>query len=68
MKELLTEAGIIISFKLIQFSNIWYPNSSIEVGKDADIVIYSGDPFDYDTVVDYVLINGEIVYKREGLK
>lgn len=41
---------------------------SIEVGKDADIVIYSGDPFDYDTVVDYVIINGEIVYKREGLK
>ncbi len=34
---------------------------SIEIGKDADIVIWSGDPFHYLTNVDMVMINGKIV-------
>ena len=37
---------------------------SIEVGKDADIVIYDGDPLHYMTKVISVMINGEIVYKN----
>ncbi len=32
---------------------------SIEIGKDADIVICSGDPFEISSVTRYVLINGE---------
>ncbi len=40
---------------------------SIEEGKDADIIILDGNPFDYRTYVDYTLINGEILYdKRES--
>ena len=31
---------------------------SIEVGKDADLVLYTGDPFEYLTHVCYVFING----------
>jgi imidazolonepropionase-like amidohydrolase len=37
---------------------------SIEKGKDADIVIFNGDPLYYKTRVDQVLINGNSVYKR----
>ncbi len=33
---------------------------SIEVGKDADIVIWSGDPFHYMTVPTNVIVNGKI--------
>jgi len=38
---------------------------SLEVGKDADVVIFSGHPFDYRTVAEVVMINGEIVHQRE---
>jgi imidazolonepropionase-like amidohydrolase len=34
---------------------------SIEVGKDADIALYDGDPFEYATHCVGVLINGELV-------
>jgi imidazolonepropionase-like amidohydrolase len=38
---------------------------SLEVGKDADIVVLSGDPLDYRTVTELVLIDGEVAYVRE---
>lgn len=38
---------------------------SLEAGKDADVVIFSGHPFDYKTKVDMTIINGKIVYTRE---
>ncbi|MDR9364428.1 MAG: amidohydrolase family protein [Balneolaceae bacterium] len=38
---------------------------SIEEGKDADIVLYDGDPFEYVTHIEGVIINGEIVYDGE---
>ena len=34
---------------------------SIEVGKDADIAMYDGDPFEYTTHAIGVIINGEVV-------
>src|SRR5690554_2794280 len=34
---------------------------SIEVGKDADIVLFDGNPFEYTSHVCVVIINGEIV-------
>jgi imidazolonepropionase-like amidohydrolase len=37
---------------------------SIDVGKDADLVIWSGHPFDFRSYVEKTFINGEIVYKR----
>jgi imidazolonepropionase-like amidohydrolase len=37
---------------------------SLEPGKDADIVIFSGYPFDYKTKVDVTIINGKAVYRR----
>jgi len=37
---------------------------SIEKGKDADLVILSGDPFKIRSVVDRTFINGKVVYAR----
>ena len=37
---------------------------SLEVGKDADIVIRSGDPLDPRSRVELVLIDGEVQYDR----
>jgi imidazolonepropionase-like amidohydrolase len=38
---------------------------SIEKGKDADLVIWSGHPFETLTVAEQVFIDGEKVYQRE---
>lgn len=38
---------------------------SLEMGKDADIVVFSGHPFDYRTVVELVLVDGQIAHRRE---
>ncbi|MGP4078933.1 amidohydrolase [Pseudalkalibacillus sp. R45] len=38
---------------------------SLEEGKDADLVIWSGDPFDLRNSVETTIINGEIVYNNE---
>ena len=37
---------------------------SLEVGKDADIAIFSGHPFDFRTQVEKVIVDGKIVFKR----
>jgi imidazolonepropionase-like amidohydrolase len=39
---------------------------SLEVGKDADIVILSGHPLDAHAQVEMVLIEGEIVFERKN--
>lgn len=38
---------------------------SLEPGKDADLVVFSGHPFDYRTVVELVLVDGQVAYRRE---
>jgi len=38
---------------------------SLEAGKDADLVVFSGHPFDYRTVAELVLVDGQVAYKRE---
>jgi imidazolonepropionase-like amidohydrolase len=38
---------------------------SLEVGKDADIVVFDGHPFDYRTVAHLVLVDGQVAYLRE---
>jgi len=41
---------------------------SIEKGKDADLVILTGDPFEVKSVVDRTLINGKAVYTRPPIE
>lgn len=38
---------------------------SLEVGKDADLVVFSGHPFDYHTVTELVLVDGQVAYKTD---
>ncbi len=37
---------------------------SIEVGKDADLVIMNGHPFEMNTDALYTLVDGEIAFRR----
>ena len=37
---------------------------SIEEGKDADLVVMDGDPFDYRSLVDLTIVNGRVLYDR----
>lgn len=38
---------------------------SLEVGKDAHIVVFSGDPLDFNSFVEKVFIDGILAYERE---
>ncbi len=38
---------------------------SLEPGKDADLVLYDGDPFEYTSHVEAVVVDGEVAYRRE---
>jgi imidazolonepropionase-like amidohydrolase len=38
---------------------------SIEQGKDADLVILSGEPFDFRSRVEKVIVNGKVVYEHK---
>ena len=35
---------------------------SIDVGKDADMVILSGEPLEFSTRVEKVIVNGKVVF------
>ncbi len=37
---------------------------SIEVGKDADLIVLTGEPLDIATWVEYTIVGGEVVYDR----
>ena len=37
---------------------------SLERGKDADIVIYQGDPFDYRLMPEVTIVSGRVLYER----
>ncbi len=37
---------------------------SIEVGKDADVVIWDGHPYHYMTKPDFVFVNGDIAHQK----
>lgn len=41
---------------------------SLEVGKDADLLVLNGPPLDYRTYVETAVVNGNIVYERAKAK
>lgn len=47
-----------------EINNIQDRVGSIEIGKDADVVIWDGHPLHYLTKTDYVFVNGEIVHQK----
>ena len=40
---------------------------SLEIGKDADLVITDGCPFSIETTVKKVIIDGKIAFEDEGI-
>lgn len=52
-----------VTIKAAELNNIDDRVGSIEVGKDADIVIWNNHPLHYMTKPDYVFINGNIAHK-----
>lgn len=58
------EALKAITINPAEIMGIAHRVGSIEVGKDADIVIFSGHPFAWKTQVEKTMIDGEIVYER----
>ena len=55
------EAITLMPAKRIGISNLV---GSIEVGKDADLVILSGEPLNISTWVEQTIIDGKVVYER----
>jgi len=53
-----------VTIEAAKLNHIDHLVGSIEVGKDADIVIWSGHPFHYLTKTDKVIINGEVVHSK----
>ena len=53
-----------ITINAAEFTGISDKLGSLEEGKDADIVIWSKFPLDWQTSPKYVIINGKIVYKK----
>ncbi|MDP4181051.1 MAG: amidohydrolase [Bacillota bacterium] len=61
-----TEALKSITINAAKITGIDDRVGSIEVGKDADIIILDGDPLSLKTKVLNTIINGVIVYERKG--
>ena len=55
------EAITLMPAKRIGIANLV---GSIEVGKDADLVILSGEPLNISTWVEQTIIDGKVVYER----
>jgi imidazolonepropionase-like amidohydrolase len=52
-----------ITINAADICNVSHRIGSLEVGKDADIAIFDGNPMEVFTRCIYTIINGEIVYK-----
>lgn len=59
------EALKAITIHAAQICNVSQRVGSLEVGKDADIAIFNGNPLELLTKVVYTIIDGEIVYELE---
>lgn len=60
------EALKAITIKAAEIIGVADRVGSLEVGKDADLVVFSEHPFDYRTVVELVLVDGQVAYKRKA--
>lgn len=62
------EALRAITINAAEICNVSHKIGSLQVGKDADIAIFDGNPMEVFTKTMYTIINGEIVYKSKDLK
>lgn len=59
------EALKAITINPAEICNVADRVGSLEVGKDADIAIFNGNPMDIFTVALFTIINGEVVYRAD---
>ncbi len=57
-----------ITINPAEICNVSHRVGSIEVGKDADIAIFDGNPMETFTKTMYTIIDGEIVYKSKDIE
>jgi imidazolonepropionase-like amidohydrolase len=57
-----------ITINAAEICNVSDRVGSIEIGKDADIAIFDGDPMDLFTKTLYTIIDGKIVYKSKDIE
>ena len=62
------EALKAITINAAEICNVSDRIGSIEIGKDADIAIFNGNPMEVFTKTMYTIIDGEIVYEAKDLK
>jgi imidazolonepropionase-like amidohydrolase len=53
-----------ITITAAEISGVDHRLGSIEEGKDADLVVLDGDPFDYRTFVELTFVNGKLLYDK----
>ena len=53
-----------ITSRPAEFLHVYDRIGSIDMGKDSDLVILSGHPFDFASHVEKVMVNGSIVFDR----
>ncbi|NRT87929.1 amidohydrolase [Clostridium beijerinckii] len=61
------EALKAITINAAEICNVSHRVGSIEVGKDADIAIFDGNPIEVFTKTMYTIIDGEVVYKSDDI-
>jgi imidazolonepropionase-like amidohydrolase len=54
-----------ITINAAEICRVAHRVGSLEVGKDADIVIYSGNPMETFTKTLYTIIDGNVVYEAK---
>lgn len=60
-----TDALKAITIHAAEISGVADRVGSLEVGKDADIAVHTGDPMDFRSRTVMTLVDGEIVYRRD---
>ncbi len=61
------EVGLLaVTINPARIAGIDHRVGSLEVGKDADLGVWSGDPIDPRSYVETMVINGKIVYRRNA--
>ena len=58
------EALKAITINAAKLTGIDQSTGSIDIGKDADLLVYDGHPFEFRSKLEYVLINGKVVHER----
>lgn len=63
-----SEAKALASITIVPATMLGLQNriGSIEVGKDADLLVLDGPPLDYRTYVEKAIVNGTVVYDRQA--